>query len=54
MGKCWPRKNFTRYFVDEYGSVSGADNMKKEILKRGPIGKKTSSSTFSSYTLTAV
>ena len=40
MGKCWPRKNFTRYFVDEYGSVSGADNMKKEILKRGPIGKK--------------
>ena len=40
QGKCWARLNFTRYYVDEFGSVSGAANMKKEIYKRGPIGKK--------------
>ena len=27
-----------RYFAEEYGYVSGAENMKKEIYKRGPIG----------------
>ena len=31
--------NFTRYYVEEYGTVSGAINMKKELYKRGPIGK---------------
>jgi len=28
---------FTSYFVDEYGPVSGAQNMKAEIYARGPI-----------------
>merc|ERR1711920_770434 len=32
------KKNFTRYFADEYGYVRGVRNMKKEIWKRGPIG----------------
>ena len=36
---CWAQKNFTRYFASEYGPVSGAADMKKEIWKRGPIGK---------------
>jgi len=36
-GKCWARTNFTRYYVEEYGRVSGAINMKKELYKRGPI-----------------
>lgn len=35
--KCTAVTNFTRYFVSEYGSVSGADNMKAEIYMRGPI-----------------
>lgn len=35
---CWAKKNFTRYFAEQYGYVSGAKNMKKEIWKRGPIG----------------
>merc|ERR1739844_431775 len=34
---CWAKQNFTRYFVNEYGTISGAENMKKEIYKRGPI-----------------
>ena len=37
-GKCWAKKQFRRYFANEYGTVEGADDMKKEIYKRGPIG----------------
>ena len=37
-GVCEPIKNFTKYFVSEYGSVSGVNHMKAEIYKRGPIG----------------
>jgi len=36
-GKCWAKKHFPRYFANEYGDVNGADHMKKEIYKRGPI-----------------
>lgn len=35
---CWAKKKFKRYFAEEYGYVSGAKQMKKEIWKRGPIG----------------
>jgi len=35
---CWAKKNFTRYFAEDYGYVSGVKEMKKEIWKRGPIG----------------
>ena len=37
-GRCWAVQNYTRYRVSEFGSVSGAHNMKMEIFKRGPIG----------------
>ncbi|TYZ57012.1 hypothetical protein PybrP1_003278 [[Pythium] brassicae (nom. inval.)] len=37
-GTCVPVKTFTKYYVSEYGSVSGANRMKAEIYKRGPIG----------------
>ncbi|RLN96924.1 hypothetical protein BBJ28_00003383 [Nothophytophthora sp. Chile5] len=37
-GVCEPVKKFKKYYVSEYGSVSGADRMKAEIYKRGPIG----------------
>ena len=39
LGNCKIVKNFTRYYVEEYGRINGADSMKKEIYKRGPIGK---------------
>ncbi|XP_040577022.1 uncharacterized protein [Lepeophtheirus salmonis] len=37
-GNCWPKQNFKRYYVEEHGNVRGADAIKKEIWKRGPIG----------------
>lgn len=35
---CWAKKEFPRYYAEEYGYVKGVENMKKEIWKRGPIG----------------
>jgi len=37
QGNCRVVNNFTRYYASEYGQVSGAENMKKELYKRGPI-----------------
>ena len=34
---CYPIQNFTRYYADEFGTVSGTTNMMKEIYARGPI-----------------
>ncbi|CAK4609310.1 hypothetical protein LEN26_014306 [Aphanomyces euteiches] len=37
-GECRVVETFNSYYVSEYGHVSGADRMKAEIYKRGPIG----------------
>ena len=34
---CHAVYNYTKYYVDEYGSVAGEKNMMKEIYARGPI-----------------
>ena len=34
---CHAVQNYTKYYVDEYGSVSGEEAMMKEIYARGPI-----------------
>eukprot|EP00345_Euplotes_harpa_P019301 CAMPEP_0168341128 /NCGR_PEP_ID=MMETSP0213-20121227/14478_1 /TAXON_ID=151035 /ORGANISM="Euplotes harpa, Strain FSP1.4" /LENGTH=596 /DNA_ID=CAMNT_0008347503 /DNA_START=152 /DNA_END=1942 /DNA_ORIENTATION=- len=34
---CWAVKNYRHYYASGYRSVSGADNMKKEIALHGPI-----------------
>ncbi|KAI6216420.1 Cathepsin X [Aphelenchoides fujianensis] len=41
-GTCWPEHcdpvtNYTRYFIKDYGEVSGRANMMAEIHARGPI-----------------
>lgn len=34
---CFPQKNYKLYHIDEYGSVNGVEDMKKELYIRGPI-----------------
>jgi cathepsin X len=41
-GTCWPNncyglKNYTRYYIHDYGKLSGRENMMAEIHNRGPI-----------------
>jgi len=36
-GKCVAIKNFKKYKVGDYGSISGVNDMKAEIYTRGPI-----------------
>jgi len=37
FGECAPTKNYHVYKVSDYGRVSGVDQMKAEIFRRGPI-----------------
>lgn len=34
---CWNQDNYKIYHTDEYGKVSGEENMMQEIAQRGPI-----------------
>lgn len=34
---CWAVEKYTKWYVEEYGSVKGVDAMKAEIFARGPI-----------------
>ena len=36
-GKCNAVETYKKYFVDEFGPVSGVNDMKAEIYRRGPI-----------------
>lgn len=37
LENCWAVTNYKRYYVSNYYSFSGADNMKAELFKNGPI-----------------
>ena len=38
LENCWAVTNYKRYYASNYYSVSGADQMKAELFKNGPIG----------------
>lgn len=37
LGHCWAVKNYTKYYVKEYGYVSGEAAMMSELHARGPL-----------------
>lgn len=37
VGECWPVERQTRYYVKEWGALSGEEAMMSEIFSRGPI-----------------
>lgn len=48
---CWAVTNYKRYYVSNYYSFSGADNMKAELFKNGPISCGImATDTFKAYT----
>ena len=50
-GNCWATPRYPVWKVKEFGTVSGADKMKAEIFKRGPISCGIASTTgFHNYT----
>eukprot|EP00744_Colponema_vietnamica_P017246 GILI01024219.1.p1 GENE.GILI01024219.1~~GILI01024219.1.p1 ORF type:complete len:298 (-),score=68.24 GILI01024219.1:136-1029(-) len=36
-GICYPIQNYTKWYASEYGTVQGVDNIKAEIVARGPV-----------------
>merc|ERR1712072_83804 len=49
-GFCGAIKNYPNATISEYGSVSGADNMAKEIMARGPIACGIDANPLEKYT----
>eukprot|EP01017_Pseudomicrothorax_dubius_P038504 TRINITY_DN577_c0_g1_i1.p1 TRINITY_DN577_c0_g1~~TRINITY_DN577_c0_g1_i1.p1 ORF type:complete len:594 (-),score=142.68 TRINITY_DN577_c0_g1_i1:141-1922(-) len=37
LKNCWAVSNYKNWYVDEYGTVSGPDNIKAEVFARGPV-----------------
>eukprot|EP01012_Entosiphon_sulcatum_P025230 TRINITY_DN3054_c0_g1_i1.p1 TRINITY_DN3054_c0_g1~~TRINITY_DN3054_c0_g1_i1.p1 ORF type:complete len:294 (-),score=40.68 TRINITY_DN3054_c0_g1_i1:8-862(-) len=47
---CWAVSNFTRFFVEEHGGVSGEQQMMAEIYARGPIACGVDATPLESWT----
>ena len=50
QGYCFAQKNYKLYHIDEFGSVDGVDNMKKELYVRGPIACGVDATPIENYT----
>lgn len=52
QGTCFPMPegNFTRWYVDEFGDVSGVDNIMAEIYARGPVASGIDATVLETYT----
>jgi len=37
FGECWPMEEYPKYYVDDYGFVSGEEDMLEEVYNWGPI-----------------
>jgi len=49
-GTCSAVANFTSFYVDEYDSISGVDNIMAEIATRGPVAAGIDATVLETYT----
>jgi len=50
MGTCWAQTNYTLFWVDEYDSITGVDNMMAELVARGPLAAGIDATVLETYT----
>lgn len=49
-GTCWAQQNYTKFYVDEYSSISGVQNIMAEIYARGPVAAGVDATALEDYT----
>jgi len=49
-GTCSAQTNFTSFFVDEYGDISGEDAIMAEVATRGPVAAGIDATVLETYT----
>jgi cathepsin X len=49
-GSCWAQQNYTRYYVDEYDTVTGVSNIMAEVAARGPVAAGIDATVLETYT----
>jgi len=49
-GTCWAQANYTRFYVDEYDSVTGVSNIMAEVAARGPVAAGIDATVLETYT----
>jgi len=49
-GTCWAQTNYTTFYVDEYDSVTGVDNIMAEVAARGPVAAGIDATVLETYT----
>jgi len=50
QGTCWAQQNYTRFWVDQYSSVSGVAKIMAEIAARGPVAAGIDATVLETYT----
>jgi cathepsin X len=49
-GTCWAQTNYTRFYVDEYDSITGVPNIMAEVAARGPVAAGIDATVLETYT----
>jgi len=49
-GTCFAMTNFTSLYVDQYSDISGVDNIRAEIMARGPVAAGIDATVLETYT----
>jgi len=49
-GTCWAQANYTRFWVDQYSSITGVQNIMAELVSRGPVAAGIDATVLEDYT----